>query len=87
VIRGGGVGDIDHCERDFPRRRGGMVIVDRRYPGLPTGGWGGPVGGRTGTICVRSPRWRAASERADTGEWGASPGRSSPGARVRPATR
>jgi hypothetical protein len=50
VIRGGGVGDIDHCERDMPGRRGGGVLVNRRFPGLPSGGWGGPLGGRVGAV-------------------------------------
>ena len=50
VIRGGGVGDVDHCERDMPGRRGGGVLVNRRFPGLPSGGWGGPLGGRVGAV-------------------------------------
>ena len=50
VIRGGGVGDVDHCERDMPGRRGGGVLVNRRFPGLPSGGWGGPLGGRVGQV-------------------------------------
>jgi hypothetical protein len=38
VIRGGGVGDVDHCERDLPgtwggRIPGGGVLVGRRMPG------------------------------------------------------
>ena len=50
VIRCGGVGDVDHCERDMPGRRGGGVLVNRRFPGLPSGGWGGPLGGRVGQV-------------------------------------
>ncbi|MGZ8458765.1 MAG: hypothetical protein ACXWZ4_19315, partial [Gemmatirosa sp.] len=56
VIIRGGSGDIDHCERDMPGRRGrigGGVVqgaINRRFPGLPTGGWGGPMGGAAGTI-------------------------------------
>ncbi|GLC27015.1 hypothetical protein rosag_35280 [Roseisolibacter agri] len=59
VIIRGGMGDIDHCERDAPGRRGGMGggmgggvqgAINRRFPGLPNGGWGGPMGGAAGTI-------------------------------------
>ncbi len=55
VIIRGGMGDIDHCERDVPGRRGGMGggvqgAINRRFPGLPNGGWGGPMGGAAGTI-------------------------------------
>ncbi len=61
VIRGGGVGDGDNCEIHDRRGRGrgvGGIIVDRRYPGLPTGGWGGPIGGRVGGVLQRvGSRW------------------------------
>jgi hypothetical protein len=42
VIRGGSVGDIDHCERDRPGARGGIPYpVGGRMGGIPTsGGWG-----------------------------------------------
>jgi hypothetical protein len=47
VIRGGSIGDDDHCERDHPRTRGGIPMG---LPGLPVGLPGGAIGvPRSGT--------------------------------------
>jgi hypothetical protein len=45
VIRGGSVGDVDHCERDLPRgRRGGWPA------GAPPAGVGFPTRGGSGVF-------------------------------------
>lgn len=59
VIRGGGVGDVDHCERDRPGARGRMPVGGGGFPvGVFNPGSGGSIGvPQSGVGRVGRPRY------------------------------